>query len=368
MAPELNKPELKAKLRATRVAVEQLQHRVNDALERQKPSPLTREGAAAPAKLRKRRSLKGHFGKVVSVSWLPDSNRLATAAQDGNVIIWHAPTGKKAQLLPLKNQWAMFAACAQDSSRLCATGGLDNVCTVWTLPEANDDIKTPRVLEGHKGHVAAASFLATNTLITVSGDSTAALWDLNRLPSSHIDQRAEVYAGHDKCLSAVAKDPTSEKNFATGSADGSVMLWSLGSSDPSCVLRVHRADIKAGSRARHPDANGVSYQTDRTLGVATESFGSFLFDARTRSAVNKFGCEERDIGPKTSCAFSSSGRLMFVGTDDGVEVWDTLQGDASKPLQFLKPHGARVAALAVPASGQCVACASWDFEASVLSI
>ena len=127
MAPELNKPELKAKLRATRVAVEQLQHRVNDALERQKPSPLTREGAAAPAKLRKRRSLKGHFGKVVSVSWLPDSNRLATAAQDGNVIIWHAPTGKKAQLLPLKNQWAMFAACAQDSSRLCATGGLDNV-------------------------------------------------------------------------------------------------------------------------------------------------------------------------------------------------------------------------------------------------
>ena len=32
MAPELNKPELKAKLRATRVAVEQLQHRVNDAL------------------------------------------------------------------------------------------------------------------------------------------------------------------------------------------------------------------------------------------------------------------------------------------------------------------------------------------------
>ena len=368
MAPELNKPELKAKLRATRVAVEQLQHRVNDALERQKPSPLTREGAAAPAKLRKRRSLKGHFGKVVSVSWLPDSNRLATAAQDGNVIIWHAPSGRKAQLLPLKNQWAMFAACAQDSSRLCATSGLDNVCTVWTLPEPNEDAKTPRVLEGHKGHVAAASFLATNTLITVSGDSTAALWDLNRLPSSDIDQRAEVYAGHDECLSAVAKDPTSDKKFATGSADGSVMLWSLGASDPSCVLRMHRADIKAGSRARHPDANGVSYQTDRTLGVATESFGSFLFDARTRTAVNKFGSDERDIGPKTSCAFSSSGRLMFVGTDDGVEVWDTLQGDANKPLQFLKPHGARVAALAVPKSGQCVACASWDFEASVLSI
>ena len=77
------------------------------------------------------------------------------------------------------------------------------------------------MLEGHKGHVAAAAFLATNTLITVSGDSTAALWDLNRLPSSDIDQRAEVFAGHDECLSAVAKDPTSDKNFATGSADGS---------------------------------------------------------------------------------------------------------------------------------------------------
>ena len=104
-------------------------------------------------------------------------------------------------------------------------------------------VATPRVLEGHKSHVAAATFLATNTLITVSGDSTAALWDLNRPPSSDIDQRAEVYAGHDECLSAVAKDPESDNNFATGSADGSVMLWSLGSSEPSCVLRMHRADL-----------------------------------------------------------------------------------------------------------------------------
>ena len=51
------------------------------------------------------------------------------------------------------------------------------------------------------------------------------------------------------------------------------MLWSLGAGDPSCVLR-HRADIKAGSRARHPDANGCPTKLERTF--ATESFGSFL--------------------------------------------------------------------------------------------
>ena len=39
--------------------------------------------------MKKRRLLKGHFGKVVSLSWLPDSTFLVTAGQDGNVIIWN---------------------------------------------------------------------------------------------------------------------------------------------------------------------------------------------------------------------------------------------------------------------------------------
>jgi WD40 repeat protein len=192
------------------------------------------------------------------------------------------------------------------------------------------------------------------------------LWDLNASASSDIDQRTEVFEGHDQCCSSVARG--SAKTFATASADGSVMLWSLGEKVPNCILRPHCSDLKAGSRAKHPDANSVAYQTDRTLGVSTESFGTFLFDARTSSVVNKFGCEERGLGPKTSCAFSSSGRLLFVGTEEHVEVWDTLQGDAPKPLQKLQQHGGRVTSLEVPASGQCVACASWDFEASVLSV
>jgi WD40 repeat protein len=360
------KAKLKQRIKQARLDVEQLHLKVNDALEKQAPSLFSRDASAAPAKLKKRRSLKGHFGKVVSVDWLPDSTHLVTAAQDCNVILWHAPSGRKAYLLPLKNQWAMFACCASDASKLCATGGLDNVCTVWTLPEKGEEVPTPRVLEGHKGHVAAATFLATNTLITVSGDATAALWDLNASASSDIDQRTEVFEGHDQCCSSVARG--SAKNFATASADGSVMLWSLGEKVPNCILRPHRSDLKAGSRAKHPDANSVAYQTDRTLGVSTESFGTFLFDARTSSVVNKFGCEERGLGPKTSCAFSSSGRLLFVGTEEHVEVWDTLQGDAPKPLQKLQQHGGRVTSLEVPASGQCVACASWDFEASVLSV
>ena len=118
-------------------------------------SPLTREGAAAPAKLRKRRSLKGHFGKVVSVSWLPDSNRLATAAQDGNVIIWHAPTGEKT-IAPSKEPVGHVRGLRPRFFKIMRDRRLDNVCTVWTLPDANEDAKTPRVLEGHKGHVAAA--------------------------------------------------------------------------------------------------------------------------------------------------------------------------------------------------------------------
>ena len=44
--------------------------------------------------LKTRRALKGHFGKVYSMSWSGSGKELVSASQDGKLIVWDALLGK----------------------------------------------------------------------------------------------------------------------------------------------------------------------------------------------------------------------------------------------------------------------------------
>lgn len=119
------------------------------------------------------------------------------------------------------------------------------------------------------------------------------------------------------------------------------------------------------------DVNKVKYQSNGFgIGVATEAMGSFLYDVRTLGAVNTFvgsSAESKSI-PKYSCAFSKSGRLMFVGTEDNtIEVWDTFKPDAGSTLQSLTMnHDNRITEVCVPTTGCVCASASWDTTGSII--
>ena len=62
--------------------------------------------------------------------------------------------------------------------------------------------------------------------------------------------------------------------------------------------------------------------------------------------------------PNTSVAFSKSGRLLFVGSDNfNVNVFDTLKGERRG---VIAAHDMRVSCVGVPRDGSCVATGSWD--------
>jgi len=183
------KAALKQKVADARLQVRELSVRIKELLvKRMRPSPMKieEEQALHPQldRLKTRRKLVGHFGKVVSLTWARDSERAMTASQDGNVIVWNALTAKKAELVPLKSSWVMFAEISQKGPELFATGGLDNVATIWKAPqEGKEDAGYTLAQEfyGHDGYVCGARFLGDSSrLITTSGDATAGLWDFKK--------------------------------------------------------------------------------------------------------------------------------------------------------------------------------------------
>jgi WD40 repeat protein len=60
-----------------------------------------------------------------------------------------------------------------------ASGGLDNICSVFNLSKLDSNNGAPAVeLNGHNGHLSSCRFLSYQQILTSSGDKTCMLWDV----------------------------------------------------------------------------------------------------------------------------------------------------------------------------------------------
>jgi guanine nucleotide-binding protein G(I)/G(S)/G(T) subunit beta-1 len=128
--------------------------------------------ASWAVKMKEWRILRGHFGKIYALQFAADSKHLVSAAQDGKLYWWNAQTTNKVHSIALRSSWVMTCASSPDG-QLLACGGLDNICSLFKLPEpgSNDAIskKTYTELAQHEGYLSCCRFIDDRTLVTSSG-------------------------------------------------------------------------------------------------------------------------------------------------------------------------------------------------------
>jgi len=363
--------KLKEKKKEATQKIEQLKTQINElASARYNGSAFAADGQTLGNRMRRRRTLVGHFGKVVSISWHADAVRAMTSSQDGNVIVWDCQKACKKHLVPLRSAWVMFAEVLKsEGQEYFISGGLDNVMTLWKCPSVVGPHAFVREFHGHDGYVSSGRFLDEGTALTISGDQTVALWKLQGKshPGQDGDERASIFKGHEKDVTSIDLKPGGEPEFATSSADGSVIIWNVNEKGPLSTMRLHIPQGYQGPQ----DVNKVKYQSNGFgLGLSTEQMGCLLFDSRTRSAINKFDPSDmqKKNTSKYSCAFSKSGRLLFAASEDWtVEVWDTTIPDAKRPIKCFGEFQNRVTDVAVNESGTACAAVSWDSSGGIFA-
>lgn len=112
------------------------------------------------------------------MQWAFDKRHLVSASQDGKMLVWDAYTTNKVFAIPLRSSWVMTCAYAP-SGDFVASGGLDNICSIYNLNTRNGPTKPARELVGHTGYVSCCRFLDNNRMLTSSGDTTCVLWDID---------------------------------------------------------------------------------------------------------------------------------------------------------------------------------------------
>jgi len=295
--------------------------------------------------MKARRFLKGHFGKIYALHWAMDSQHLVSASQDGKLIVWNGYTTNKVHAIPLRSSWVMTCAYSP-SGQFVACGGLDNICTIYKLPEgaAGSTTSTQKAsyeLAQHEGYLSCCRFITDDQIATSSGDSTCILWDVHQKSPIALfnDHLGDVMS-----LSVYDRNGT----FVSGSCDATCKLWDYRASK-ACVKTFvgHESDVN--SVQFFPDGNAV--------GSGSDDSSCRLFDLRASRQINRYG-DDKILCGITSIAFSKSGKFLFAGYDDyNCYAWDTVN---AKNADTLMGHDNRVSCTGVSADGKALATGSWD--------
>jgi len=336
--------------------IEQCKREINDLkerIEKKRPDPdqsILQEKAnaahvaATQLEAKQRRILKGHFGKIYAVHWSKDSRHLVSASQDGKLIIWNAFTTNKVHAIPLRSSWVMTCAYSP-SGNLVACGGLDNLCSIYKLPQGgkeNAQQKTYAELAQHEGYLSCCRFVTDGEILTSSGDSTCILWDVET------KQPKNIFNDHQGDVMSVAVYPENN-TFVSGSCDSTVKLWDFRSGGGKSLKTFtgHESDV-----------NSVQFFPDgQAIGSGSDDSTCRLFDIRAFQQLNKY-TNEKIVCGITSIAFSKTGKMLFAGYDDyNCYVWDTQLGSL---VAQLVGHDNRVSCLGVSEDGKALVTGSWD--------
>ncbi|XP_010895147.1 guanine nucleotide-binding protein G(I)/G(S)/G(T) subunit beta-3b [Esox lucius] len=294
--------------------------------------------AAAPRiQLKNRKTLKGHLAKIYGLHWSSDNRQMVSASQDGKLLIWDCYTGNKVYAVPLKSSWVM-SCCMSPSGNMVASGGLDNMCTIYNIKAASP--KTLRELDAHEGYLSHSRFLNDSEILTASGDTTCCLWDLET------GKQKTIYKSHVGDCMCLAVSPD-QNTFVSGACDSTAKLWDIRDGNCKQTFIGHTSDVNA--IAFYPSGTAII--------TGSDDCSLKMFDFRADNEVNAYADAALNAGV-TSVSLSSSGRLIFGGYDNfNCNIWDSLKAEK---VGVLAGHDNRVSCTGVPDDGMGICTGSWD--------
>jgi cytochrome c len=238
--------------------------------------------------------LRGHEGSVNAAVILNDG-RLATAGQDGRILLWGVDGSQQAAF---EGHGAPVASLAlsPDGTRI-ASASWDKTVRIWPLGGGK-----PRVLEGHAGNVNAVAFAPDGRVVSAGYDGTLRIWPESGAPT--VVQFAVPF-------SALAIAPDGE--ILAASVDGKIRFLAKDG--------VLSAELDSGGKP----VVALSIARDGARIAAGTIDGRIVLIERTSRRVIT---EVTGAGsPLWSLAFLPDGSQILSGSGDrAVRRWDGLTG------------------------------------------
>ncbi len=271
---------------------------------------------------------------VLALAYSPDGATIATAGEDGAVILRDAKTGHVLAQFEGHRDAVCCLAFSPDGLTL-ASAGYDRVVRLWDLPTRREKA----ALAGHSNGVFALAFSPDGkTLASAGHDRTVRLWD----PKA--SRETAILKGHSGSVRALAFAPGGHC-LASGGADRAVILWDPATGKLAARLEGHKGTIR-----------GLAFAPDgRSLASAGEDSEAKLWDLASRRERATLSGHSDMV---TCLAFTPRGGTLATGSLDAtVKLWNPGTGVERATLLA---QGDGISAIALAPVGSGLATAGFD--------